>query len=188
MNARRRTLVALGALALLQAAIWTLYRTVESRRVRGVERAAAAYERIAGSAQGREAPLELPDGSQVRLASYDGDSVILHFWASWCAPCRAELPALMALAQERPWKSELVFLFVSVDESWASVRHFFGGEVPPGVVRDGSGALKQAFGLTTLPETYGLRPGGLLSARWRGARDWSSSEARETLAAWLGSR
>jgi hypothetical protein len=69
---------------------------------------------------------------------------------------------------------------VSVDENWATVRRFFDGKIPEGVVRDATGAAKRAYSVETLPETYVLHSGAILSARIRGARDWAHRRARKT--------
>jgi len=178
--------IGVGALAVLQAAVVLGYLAVERRRA-GSEPAPLLHEDAFGAAPAASVPLERPDGTTVSLADSRGRPVILHFWATWCAPCRAELPALLALADELDGEKGPVLLAVSVDESWPVVGHFFDGEVPPGVVRDTTGLAQREYGVSTLPETYFIKPGGLLSKRFRGARDWSSKEARELLMKELGS-
>ncbi|MFZ5478789.1 MAG: TlpA family protein disulfide reductase, partial [Myxococcota bacterium] len=97
---------------------------------------------------------------------------VLHVWATWCAPCRDELPGLLAAAEAEG----VALVALSVDESADAVAVFFGGRVPPQVVRDPRGVP----GVRELPATLRVR-GGELVERVQGARDWSSPEAR----AWL---
>ncbi|MCC6898733.1 MAG: TlpA family protein disulfide reductase [Polyangiaceae bacterium] len=177
MRRGSRVVVALAALAGVQLALWLAYRAVERRRAGEPGPASFSYQALSGRAPAGEAPLERPDGSSTRLQDHEGDSVIVHFWATWCAPCRTELPTLLELAREPPGRRRVVVVLVSVDESWATVRHYFGDSVPVEVVRDATGALQSAYGVTTLPDTYVLERGSFV-ARMQGPRDWRSAAAR----------
>jgi thiol-disulfide isomerase/thioredoxin len=174
--------IGLAALASIQAIAWLAYRSVEDGRGSAPKSALFHYEALSTAAPAGEVALERPDGSVIRLRDFEGDAVILHFWATWCAPCRTELPMLLDLAKQAPGHPRVVVLLVSVDESWATVRHFFNGNVPAAILRDGTGALKGAYAVTTLPDTYVLQRGGIVAARMRGSRDWSSSAARDAAA------
>lgn len=67
--------------------------------------------------------LEALDGSEVSLGQYRGDVVLINFWATWCPPCRAEIPDIQEAYQER--KDEgLVVLGISVEETYDSVAPF----------------------------------------------------------------
>lgn len=185
MRPHIRTGIGLAVLASMQVVAWLAYRALESGRGSEPKSLPFDYEALSAAAPAGEVALERPDGSTVRLRDLKGDAVILHFWATWCAPCRTELPMLLDLAAKAPDRHGVVVLLVSVDESWATVRHFFNGNVPSAIVRDGSGRLKEAYAVTTLPDTYVLRPGAIVAARMQGARDWSSVAARESLATLL---
>ena len=125
--------------------------------------------------------LHAPDGTRVDAA---GRPHLLHFWATWCAPCRRELPSLLAAATEtgvREW-----VIAVSVDGGWAEVVAFFGSAVPRGVVRETEGATARALGVSTLPDTYLIDENGLATRRIDHALDWERAEHRAWLAAALG--
>ncbi|MBL8743174.1 MAG: TlpA family protein disulfide reductase, partial [Myxococcales bacterium] len=62
------------------------------------------------------------DGGQVRLADYKGKTIVLNFWASWCAPCRDEMPSLARLALALEGRKDIVLLTVSVDEEPQAIR------------------------------------------------------------------
>jgi len=62
-------------------------------------------------------------GRKLSLADYRGDVVVLNFWGSWCAPCRAEAPALAALARHF-WPSGVRFIGVDIQDSPASAEAF----------------------------------------------------------------
>lgn len=133
---------------------------------------------------GRAAPdlvLARPEGATVRLAELRGKSVLLHFWATWCPPCREELPGLLALGRELSRGGELEVLAVTLDQDWATVRKFFDGDIPAEVVQDASKRSAGVYDVSALPDTYLVGPDGTLRLRFGGPRDWHDEAAREVL-------
>ena len=118
---------------------------------------------------------ERADGSTGTLADLRGRVVIVHFWATWCEPCREELPALLAFASE----SRLELVAMSVDDDWETMRGFFRGPVPRVVVRPVEPNVHRRFGASALPDTYVVDARGQLVIRYAGARNWKSQRARE---------
>jgi len=116
------------------------------------------------------------DGGRVRLADVRGRVVLLAFWATWCAPCQAEMPALESLARTlagRPF--ELVA--VSQDESWDPVRELLAGRRPAYTVAlDGSGRLARGYGTEKFPEAYVIGRRGRVLARFVNVQPWASAE------------
>ncbi|WP_437841637.1 TlpA family protein disulfide reductase [Sorangium sp. So ce1153] len=189
MNARLRAFGgAAGVLMLLQALAVGLYWAVEHRRQAERPGLPFAHEQLSGAEPAPDEVLARQDGSELRLSALRGQVVLLHVWATWCGPCRAELPALLDLGRELQRDGKLKLVAVSVDESWDVVRAFFDGEVPPEVVRAGSPALARRLGVSALPDTFLVRPDGSMALRFTGARDWSAPEARLLLTAraWSG--
>lgn len=174
---RRSPLRALLVLALLQGLAVLVYFRVEQRRSQG-DPSSFRIERLSDAPELPAVELERADGSRMQRAS--SRPVLLHFWATWCPPCREELPALLALGKGDP---ELDVVALSLDDDWAVVRDFFGGTIPPEVVRDPSGALRKTYEVGALPDTYLLQPGDGTALRFAGARAWASPEARAALAA-----
>lgn len=119
--------------------------------------------------------VERSNGSERALAG--SGPTLLHFWATWCAPCRRELPALLALAPDL----EHVTVVAVSNESWSAIRAHFGGAVPPWVVRDPGGELGRALGVGPLPDTYLLDSTGVARRRIAGAGAWDDAR----VAAWL---
>ncbi|WP_437738215.1 TlpA family protein disulfide reductase [Sorangium sp. So ce1335] len=177
---------AAGVLMLLQALAVGVYWAVEHGR--GADRPGRPFEheQLPGAEPAPDEALLRPDGSELRLRSLRGRAVLLHVWATWCAPCRAELPALLDLGRELRRDGRIELVAVSVDESWDVVRAFFDGDVPPEVVLSGSPALARRLGVSTLPDSFLVRPDGSLALRFTGARDWSAPEAKLLLAGHAG--
>jgi peroxiredoxin len=71
--------------------------------------------------------LKALDGTEVSLSDYRGNVVLVNFWATWCPPCRAEIPDIEAAYQERQ-QDGLVVLGVSVEQTHASVEPFVQAE------------------------------------------------------------
>lgn len=119
------------------------------------------------------------DGATVALQSLRGHVVLVHFWATWCPPCRRELPALLDRARRH---DGLVILLVAVRDDLKGLRRFFGGSIPAEVVFDPAGEVVRRFGAATLPDTFLVSRAGILTQRLRGSRDWGGEGARRFLA------
>ena len=180
-----RPLTVLVALLLLQGLAVGLYFLIDSRRP--AKEAPFRYERLSGAQPAPELLLQR-DGVPLQLSSTQGKFVLVHFWATWCLPCREELPALLALSRELSGDDRLVLLAISEDRDWKKVQGYFNGAVPPEVVWDVSGNGDDLYEVSVLPDTYLLDPEGRLLLRFGGARDWGSSKARALLLSELNKR
>lgn len=170
------------ALAILAAQVGAVfvYRAVDRQRGTPPSASTFTHERLTP----RPAPdLELlgPDGSRQRLSTYRGSSVLLHFWGTWCPPCKAELPALLALGRDLERDGGPRVIAVATDPDWEAISRFFDGQVPSQIVRDANGDAAAAFDLSTLPDTYLVSAEGQLVLRFGGARDWSNERAKSLL-------
>ncbi len=117
---------------------------------------------------------------QIALAGPRKKPLLLHLWASWCGPCRAELPGLLAFARK---KGDVDVLAVSVDDYWEPVEKFFTGAVPPEVVWDKKITLERALGVDSIPTTFLVDTAGNVVDRFDGAHDWSDPRIEAVLAA-----
>ena len=113
-------------------------------------------------------------GKRTRLAALRGKPVLVNFWATWCPPCKDELPALLDFAAE----AEARVLAVSLDPDWDAVRRFLGPDLPPPVLRADSDTVAQAFDVRSLPVTFVIDAGGQLKLRLDGPRGWASPGIR----------
>jgi cytochrome c biogenesis protein CcmG, thiol:disulfide interchange protein DsbE len=112
------------------------------------------------------------DRSVRKLSDLRGRWVFLNFWATWCPPCRDEMPS-MEMLQRRFGKDNFSIVTVSVDESEAEVARFFGAEKPSfQVLWDKQKTFSTQYGSTKFPETYLIDPEGRIAAKFTGPRDW----------------
>lgn len=110
----------------------------------------------------------LADGSVHKLSELRGKHVLLNFWATWCMPCREEMPELQQAADEH--SDNLVVLAVNRNEAPEAITKF-GSEV--GVrftlIANISGNISERYGATSLPITYFINSDGTISSRQLGA-------------------
>lgn len=123
----------------------------------------------AKSAAGSDVPdvqLQTLGGVAVDLQSFVGRPLVLNLWATWCPPCRREMPLLVRTASER---SDVTFVFASQDRGNAAplVRSFLdeSGLVMEWVLLDPDNVLQQRLATTGLPTTYFFDREGRLVAK-----------------------
>ncbi|MBI2072221.1 MAG: TlpA family protein disulfide reductase [Gemmatimonadetes bacterium] len=131
----------------------------------------------------------LDDTTRVaRLADYDGSVVLLNVWATWCQPCREEMPSIERLFQELGPRG-LRVVAVSVDDGGAEadIREFvreFG--LTFDVVHDPTGRILQTYQMIGVPETFLIDRSGVIRKK-AFAADWYSDENRNLVAGLIGS-
>ena len=170
---RRRVLVAAG--------------TVAAAAALGKPRAVRSEEFLPLSALKRtDPPVEAPDivfqsqdGVEHHVSEFVGRGMVVNLWATWCAPCVAEMPALAKLALALA-PADIAVLPLSSDRGGASVvRKFFDDHAITGlpVLLDPNGDAVRAVGARGLPTSLVIDTEGRERARLEGAIDWSSPEA-----------
>jgi thiol-disulfide isomerase/thioredoxin len=126
-------------------------------------------------------PQAIPTGPDTRLnkqlANYSGSPVLINFWATWCEPCREEMPALYQLAV-RSKSSGLVVLTVAVADNVKAVDKFLAEVLPAQeslpVLHDHDQVISRAWGVRMLPTTLLLDRRHRLVARGHGALEWDN--------------
>jgi cytochrome c biogenesis protein CcmG, thiol:disulfide interchange protein DsbE len=116
------------------------------------------------------------NGRPERLSSLRGKVVVLNFWATWCPPCRDELPSLNRLeAKIAPMGATV--LGISVDDDETAYRNFLEQyHVTFPTYRDPTKRIPAAYGTYEYPETYIIDRQGRIARKIIGAQDWSSSD------------
>lgn len=123
----------------------------------------------------------LPDaaGKRHAPADYRGQVVLINFWATWCAPCRDEMPALEQLWR-RYRERGLMILGIAADrgdrQAVMAYAERIGIDFP--ILYDSDGSARKRYEVVGLPMSYLLGRDGKFSGRVIGLRDWTSDGAR----------
>ncbi len=116
------------------------------------------------------------DGVTHKLSDYRGRPVIVNFWATWCPPCREEMPSM-----ERAWNKikdqGIAMLAVNVGEDEDTI-FTFTGDFPASftILLDTTGKITEQWPIQGLPTTYVVSPEGKLVYRAIGGREWDDEQ------------
>jgi len=124
-------------------------------------------------------------GRTIRLQDYRGRHVFLNFFATWCGPCRDEMPGMERL--HRMYKGKgLTVLAVDLQESARQVARFIRElKLSFPALLDPSGSVSHEYAVRGLPVTYLIAPDGRIVWRAMGAREWAGPTVRRYFAALL---
>ena len=108
------------------------------------------------------------EGNEVTLASFFGKPIVLNFWASWCGPCKMEMPEIQKFYDK--YGQEIHFLLVSVDDSLDAAKSFISdsGYTFP-VYFDTTSVGAYTYGASSIPLTFFIDAEGNLTAYYMGA-------------------
>lgn len=118
------------------------------------------------------------EGNAVRLSDFRGGAVLVNFWATWCPPCREEMPSLSALHASfsgNPAFSALTVLYQDSPETAKDYLEKNGYLIP--VLVDPKGSVAESYGLTGVPETFLIDGDGVLRKKIIGPFRFNSPEA-----------
>jgi cytochrome c biogenesis protein CcmG, thiol:disulfide interchange protein DsbE len=168
---RRRLIVILGGLAILVFAFGVVW--LQSSK----------YEPLV---VGMTAPdFSLPDllGKTQRLTDYRGKVVLLNFWATWCKPCKEEMPSMQVLWDNLK-NRDFMMLAVSMDRvtTTKDIPSFVETlKLSFPILTDSWGQTDKRYKLMGVPETYIIDQNGVLREKVIGPRDWTRRESIETI-------
>ncbi|MCC3154787.1 TlpA disulfide reductase family protein [Hymenobacter sp. BT770] len=125
-------------------------------------------------------PLVTLDGKAINLSDLKGKVVFVNLWASWCPPCRAEMPGIEALYKKVD-HSKIAFVMLSLDDDAAKARKFVQsqGYTFPVFLRTGN--LPAPFDSNSIPSTVILGPDGRVAARHDGMAEYDTPEFKASL-------
>src|SRR5215210_6058465 len=161
------TAIIMGAIALASLAA-LLWPSLPMNQLATTEPTAVGVIRrqVEGADMAGRVGANAPDGSTRTLASLRGKVVVMNFWATWCKPCRTEMPLLNSVARG----SDAVFLSVDLQEDGARARSFFDqlalDRLDP--ILDLDGQTTRRYGVVGLPATFFIDGQGVIRSIERG--------------------
>ena len=143
------------------------------------------HARLENSGMSEPAPYDWPlknlDDKPVSFADYRGKTVFLNIWATWCGPCRSEMPSIARLADDpRLAKQDIAFVCVATDDDVRMVKSFVDGECWPMTFLRAD-RLPPTFVTEGIPATFIIDPNGKIIATEVGAADWDEPQVVELL-------
>ena len=122
--------------------------------------------------------LDNPSGKTYSLYELKGSVVFINFWATWCQPCREEMPSIQSLYNH--FKDEKGFRMLTVlyrDDSQKAIAYMRENNYRFPVAMDSNEKTARSYGVTGVPETYIVDKKGILREKVIGPADWSSLQA-----------
>ncbi len=123
------------------------------------------------------------DGGSHRLSDYRGKVILVNFWATWCGPCRDEMPSIQELKDKLAGKP-FVVLAVNLDEPESRIRKFLSQmkKLDFTILLDPERKAARAWGARILPATYIIGPDGKIRYSLVGEIDWGNEHVVSRIA------
>jgi peroxiredoxin len=124
-------------------------------------------------------------GNYVSITGLRGKVVVVNFWATWCPPCRIEMPSLNRLHNDYRSKG-LVVVAVTTESSERGIRNYLSEthlNLP--IVLDNDGRVSKIYGVFSLPTSYVIDRSGTVVLYYMGEQNWDSIELRSKIEALL---
>ena len=115
-------------------------------------------------------------GGKAGEPAFQGKVLVLNVWATWCPPCRKEMPSLQRLSQTLDPKRFAVIGLSTDEDSLLAIEFLTQGGITFSNFFDRNGKMSKQLGLKVYPETFLITPDGILALRVSGLQDWSSPE------------
>lgn len=129
----------------------------------------------------QEVVFENGSGKKVSLSSLKGKVVFINFWATWCPPCRAEMPTINKLYQNLKDEENIVFLMVDPDESYEKAQKYMDKNEFSLPVYIPTSPVPYTFLAGALPTTVILDKEGRIAIRHEGAADYGNPEIEKLI-------
>ena len=120
--------------------------------------------------------LENLDGKKISLKDFRGKAVMLNFWATWCPPCRREMPSMEKLYSKID-KTKIDIVAVNIQESKSTVSEFIRkNKYTFPVLADEEGKAASIYQIRSIPTTFIIDKKGYVRAQFIGTREWDEKE------------
>ncbi|WP_373061904.1 peroxiredoxin family protein [Gemmatimonas sp.] len=167
MTAKQQWLVVLGIVAILVGGAFTASHFLKDE---------LTSISVGSDAPGFAAKTLTGTPTMKTLTNYRGEVVLLNIWATWCIPCRTEMPSIEAVHQALGPKG-LKVVAVSIDDEGAEqkIRDFAKEfKLTFEMLHDPDGSIQGIYRTTGVPETFVIGRDGVIRKKWIGAEDWNS--------------
>lgn len=126
-------------------------------------------------------PLISLDGDRTSLREFEGKTIFLNFWATWCPPCIAEMPNIQDLYEDLSNEENIVFVMLSLDEDPEKARSFMERKEFTMPVYFLTGRQPGVYNSTVVPTTYIISPDGDIVMEKRGMAKYNTSGFKDFL-------
>ncbi len=124
--------------------------------------------------------LETPTGEKLSLKDFRGKAVLLNFWATWCEPCKKELPSMQKIYEAlNPGGVEVVAISIDRDKKERVEKYIKKYNLTFPVLLDPSQKVRKDYFILGLPTSYLIGADGKLKGFVSGAREWDSNASKE---------
>jgi len=169
---KRRLILGLGLAILAGVVLWLWTDHLRPSQQGG------GIKSVAG---GRGLVITTPEGRSVNLGKLQGKVVVVHFWATWCAPCMKEMPELETFWKRYQGRNDFALFAIATDkEGWEKVGPFVrdnGVDLP--VYLDPGAKVAERFGTSMFPETYIVNRKGRVVQKIAEAISWTEPEVQQ---------
>ncbi|HZE93439.1 MAG TPA: TlpA disulfide reductase family protein [Gemmatimonadales bacterium] len=158
---------------------WTLIASVVTTAVFGIALAIKLRPQLNLLEVGSTAPefdaVRLPSGAPARIEDYRGKVVLLNIWATWCAPCKVEMPSMEQLHRKLAG-TDFRLVAVSVDEEDSTVVNKFVKDMGLTfeILHNRDGSIRRIYQTTGVPESFVIDRDGVIVKKVIGAADWGA--------------
>lgn len=129
------------------------------------------------------------NGGMVSMAGLRGKVIMINFWATWCGPCKVEMPSMNRLYTDLKGKDFEILAISSDVQGEKVVKPFIAqGRFSFPVLIDSSFKVNSNYGVTGIPTTFLVDKDGVITYKILGPRDWNSPEARELIRRMMSSK
>ena len=137
-------------------------------------------ENITGMVRNEDNNIIIQDlkGNTYKIGDFKGNVILINFWASWCPPCRAEMPAFQKLYND--YGNKMSFLFIADDLEDKVLKYLseFNYQLPVYFMKSAS---SQNFSIGSFPTTFVINKKGEIVVNKKGAANWNSKDFRKKL-------
>lgn len=154
--------------------LFALFQAVTKEPAPAAVTATKISEGAAIDSSAPEFTLKNLNGEEVSLKDYKGKKVMLNFWATWCPPCKAEMPAMQQLYSQKPADLEILAINLDPQNDVSGFVNSNGLDFP--VLLDQSGSTQQLYSIISIPTTFLIDEKGVIKKKHIGSMTFEQME------------